>query len=157
MHIRPTSDVGVWYKDVRTCWQLICSHIEPLAICAEVRAWNNRRSKIQFLEKANTEYGLCSLESDWYVKRNLTDYNAPTQAIWHYGGRRLREKALHRLEIKSAVYKKLFGPPVARLRRLASAKGLLNRNSLWISIQSQTPNESVRWPAFESPMVKDKK
>ena len=46
----------------------------------------------------------------------------------------LREKALYRLEIESAVYTKLFGPPVARLRCLASVKGFLNRNNLWVSV-----------------------
>ena len=87
-------------------------------------------SSLGKLKKANTKYRLCSLELDWYANRHLTNNNATTQAISHARGRRLMEKSLYRLEIESTVYKKLFGPPVARLRRLASVKGLLNRNSL---------------------------
>ena len=139
--------VGNSFVPISSPWQFVprCVHE------------TTEEAKFNSLEKVNTEYGLCSLESDWYGKHNLTDYNAPTRAIWHAGGQRLREKALYRLEIKSAVYKRLFGPHVARLRRLASAKGLLNGNSLWVSIRSQTLKESGRWPALESPVVKDNK
>ena len=149
MHIRPNS----WRRSVL----LSCSDLPAIHLflywalgnfCRGACVKQPKKQKFSSLEKANTEYGLCSLERDWYVNCHFTNNNATTQAIWHAGGRSLREKALYRLEIESAVYTKLFWPPVARLLRLASVKGFLNRNNLWVSVWSRTPKESMRWPIF---------
>ena len=139
--------VGNSYVAISSPWQFLSR-----CVCE-----TTEEATFSSLEKVNIEYELCTLEPDWYVDHHFTNNNATTQAIWHARGRRLGKKALYRFEIKCAVYKKLFGPPIAHLRRLASVKGLLNRNSLWVSVWSRTPKESGRWPAFEPPVVKYKK
>jgi len=102
----------------------------PGNLCRGVCVKQSKKQGTFVCEKMNTEDGLCSLKSDGYIECNLTDYDTTTQAIFRARGRGLRKKALYMFQIEFLVYKKSFGPPVARLRCLcfrekASLKGAI--------------------------------
>ena len=50
----------------------------PGDLCRGVCVKQPKKQGMFVCGKANTEDGLCSLKSDWYVERNLTDYDTTT-------------------------------------------------------------------------------